>query len=156
MDGPHTDGPHDRGEVMSKKNKNTTDKTQRSKFAAYALQCETDECIVWPYEYDRFYHNAQYITVSVFICERRIGGRQWDKQSVLRTCGNLKCCNYRHMEWATHTREILPPAKKHHLSAETVRDMRKRGLMVLDIATELRVPIEIVQGIMDRTGMRYL
>lgn len=113
---------------------------------------ETDECILWPHKSMRI-TLERYTAADREICKARNGEPKWSTQTITRSCGNPACCNYRHMRWTDYARARNEPRR---CAAEDIRELRKQGLFVCEIADRLKVSVEEVQRKIELLRMRYI
>lgn len=69
------------------------------------LQYEGDDCLEWPYGlvgngYPGLWNGKKSDGVHTIVCEHFHGMRPEGYQTA-HSCGNKKCCNHKHLRWAT-------------------------------------------------------
>jgi len=76
------------------------------RFLNEALVYTGDDCLLWPFGlcntgYGQVRWNAKPRTVHSVVCECVHGPRPSTKHEVAHSCGERRCCNPRHLRWAT-------------------------------------------------------
>lgn len=72
------------------------------------LLWECDDCLIWPYGpkgnyYGRLWESNRPFAVHRLVCIHFHGEPPSDQHQAAHTCGNRKCCNWRHIRWASPT-----------------------------------------------------
>lgn len=73
---------------------------------AWALEQETDTCLLWPFSrgshgYGDFRRTDGHHTVHVYICEQTHGPRPTPRHDASHSCNTPLCANKRHLRWDT-------------------------------------------------------
>lgn len=105
----------------------------------WALEQDTETCLLWPFgtkgKYGGFSLSGQSTYTHRYVCEARHGAPPTPKHEVAHRCGKRKCCNWRHLRWATrkenHADKKLHGTENqgtrngnHKLTSEDVRAIR--------------------------------
>jgi hypothetical protein len=76
-------------------------------YFSVVLQCEADECLLWPFAKNRGGYPVANIKenpsslIHRSVCHARHGPPPSPKLDAAHSCGNALCCNPKHLRWAT-------------------------------------------------------
>lgn len=76
------------------------------------VDLNSDKCLVWPFEVSRWgygtiKHNGQKRVASRVMCELAHGAPSQRNMDAAHRCNNRKCCNPKHLRWATRSENNL-------------------------------------------------
>lgn len=83
---------------------------KRIDFCYQALNCQQDDCLLWPWpsskRYPHLYVSGRYESAHRFVCQLAHGNPPNRKSVAAHSCNVSKCCNPRHLRWASQKENI--------------------------------------------------
>ena len=131
-----------------------------------------DDCLPWPYgtrAYGLIKIDGRNIEVHRLVCEILYGPSPSPKHEAAHRCGNSRCCNPKHLRWATPSENqhdkiahgTLPQGERHHKTKLTETEVRRirrlRGIMsTRETSMRFAVSESCVKTIQARKSWKYL
>lgn len=143
-------------------------------FLSAALEYSDDDCLLWPFSlysggYGGMNYKGHHCAVHIIICEIVHGPKPEHGYEVAHGCGNKRCCNPRHLRWATGAENQADRiihgttlwGNKHPMAKLTEKDVREirmlRGYLTQDkIAKMYGIAGSTVSQIQRRRGWDWL
>lgn len=142
-------------------------------WAEWALQQETDECLLWPYSksssgYGDFRAMGEHHSAHVYVCTRAHGEPPFPNADAAHSCHTPLCVNKRHLSWKSrldnmHDKESNGTVLRHEDAPNAILDWRAvkeiratpryRGAGV-DLAAKFNVHPNTIYAVWNRRSWR--
>lgn len=136
-------------------------------FIEWALQRETDECILWPFYCSRLGYGRIGNAYAHRTALQRATGESGEGLEAAHSCRSRNCINKRHLSWKTHHENIQDKNRdgthqkgsscyNAKLSASDVKEIRASSLTYRQLSAKFSVSRSTISNVRNRKRWKHI